>query len=68
MSDEVDSTNDRIIVDVARDVAEICRKAGDIPKGEPGECAYCGEYKARVISVQDGELACGGCRDAFKLN
>lgn len=72
MSDEVDLTNDRIAADVARDVGEICRKASSIPKGEPGECHYCGEEFARVVEVidpvtEDKVCACGRCRDKRKL-
>jgi RNA polymerase-binding transcription factor DksA len=43
MADEADKTSERMEVQEAADIAEICRKASNIPKGEPGECERCGE-------------------------
>jgi len=34
----------------------------DIPKGNPGDCEYCGEWSGRLI---DG--ACAPCRDKYRL-
>lgn len=38
-------------------------RATEMPKGEPGECDYCGEYFTRLVNG-----ACGRCRDEFKLD
>lgn len=64
MADEIDATNDRIEKESALFEAEVRRQAAQIPKGEAGECHYCGEYFARVVYVESVEVhACGRCRD-----
>lgn len=64
MADEIDVTNDRVENETALLVADVTRKAAMIPKGEPGECFYCGEYFARVVFIASiNECACGKCRD-----
>lgn len=72
MADEVDQTNARIETETALVVAEICRCANCVPSGQPGECYYCGEWFARVVTVEDSATespveACGKCRDARHL-
>lgn len=36
--------------------------AAEIPKGEAGECSYCGYHKERLVRG-----VCAGCRDEFNL-
>lgn len=68
MADEVDKTADRIELEEALIVGDICRKAQSIPTGYPGECYFCGEEKARVVFVAIVEQdVCGACRDKRKL-
>jgi predicted Zn-ribbon and HTH transcriptional regulator len=43
-------------------VKEAMRKAADIPKGESGECHWCGYEFNRIVNG-----ACGKCRDKFGL-
>ena len=62
MADEADKTADRIEVEEAANIAEIRRKAAEIPKGKPGECERCGEPSWRLVGG-----ACAPCRDKFKL-
>ena len=38
-------------------------RAAAIPKGEPGECSYCGEVFTRIVND-----ACGACRDKYRLD
>ncbi|URA06846.1 hypothetical protein QAY90_gp15 [Xanthomonas phage Langgrundblatt2] len=64
MADEIDATNDRIENETALIVGDVCKRAAMIPKGEPGECFFCGEYFARVVFIASiNECACGKCRD-----
>lgn len=68
MADEVDATAERMEKESALIEADMRRKAADIPKGEPGECWYCGEEFARVVEVIDPATenkvcSCGRCRD-----
>lgn len=69
MADEVDQTADRIENELSFKVGELCRKAAAIPAGHPGECHYCGEHFARVVTVAYEPFdhlpidACGRCRD-----
>ena len=62
MADIVDKTSERMEVQEAASIAEIRRKAAEIPKGEPGECERCGEPSWRLVGG-----ACAPCRDKFKL-
>ena len=62
MADEADKTADRMEVEEAANIAEICRKAAAIPKGEQGECDKCGEDMPRLING-----ICAPCRDRYKL-
>ena len=62
MADIADVTADRMEVQEAADIAEIRRKAAEIPKGKPGECERCGEHMPRLING-----VCAPCRDRYKL-
>ncbi len=62
MADEADKTSERMEVQEAADIAEIRRKANEIPKGIPGECERCGEDMPRLING-----VCAPCRDRHKL-
>ena len=62
MEDEADQTFDRMEVQQAAKIAEICRKAAAIPKGVPGICDLCGEDMPRLING-----VCAPCRDRHKL-
>jgi len=62
MADIADVTGERMEVQEAADIAEIRRKANEIPKGVPGECERCGEPSWRLVGG-----ACAPCRDTFKL-
>ncbi|MAK43183.1 MAG: conjugal transfer protein TraR [Spongiibacter sp.] len=46
-----------------RDAAleRIRKSVADMPKGAPGECAECGEYKIRLVND-----LCGRCRDKLE--
>ena len=57
------------IIDRANDyheswLQEQIRKHGvaTIPKGEPGECDWCGQFNPRIVKG-----ACSKCRDKLKL-
>ena len=62
MADIADKTADRMEVEEAANIAEIRRKAAEIPKGKPGECERCGEPSWRLVGG-----ACAPCRDNLKL-
>ena len=62
MADEADKTADRMEVEEAANIAEIRRKANEIPKGVPGICDLCGEDMPRLING-----VCAPCRDRHKL-
>ena len=62
MADIADATADRMEVQEAAGIAEIRRKAAEIPKGKPGECERCGEPSLRLVGG-----ACAPCRDRHKL-
>ena len=62
MADIADVTGERMEVQEAVDIAEIRRKAAQMPKGEPGECERCGEDMPRLING-----VCAPCRDRHKL-
>ena len=62
MADIADVTAERMEVQEAEGIAEIRRKAAEIPKGKPGECDLCGEDMPRLING-----VCAPCRDRHKL-
>jgi len=62
MADEVDLTNERIQAEQSANLAAICRKAAEMPKGKPGDCELCGEWWGRLV-----EGVCARCRDKYKL-
>ena len=62
MADEADKTADRMEFEEAANIAEIRRKAAEIPKGKPGECERCGEDMPRLING-----VCAPCHDRHKL-
>ena len=62
MADEADKTDERTLVEVSAEVAQIQRKAQEIKPGNPGECVKCGEDMPRLING-----VCCPCRDRFKL-
>ena len=62
MADIADVTGERMEVQEAADIAEIRRKAAEMPKGVPGECERCGEPSWRLVGG-----ACAPCRDRHKL-
>jgi RNA polymerase-binding transcription factor DksA len=62
MADIADKTSERMEVQEAADIAEIRRKAAEMPKGVPGECERCGEPSWRLING-----VCAPCRDRHKL-
>ena len=62
MSDEADMSDKRI-EDAVTDAVEWASKAvAAMPKGEAGECTYCGWHVKRLVGG-----ACGHCRDRFGL-
>lgn len=62
MSDLIDQANDKAQDAADHAVEERRRAAAAIPHGEPGECEWCGELKARLVNG-----ACGRCRDQWRL-
>ena len=62
MADIADVTSERMEAQEAAHIAEIRRKAAEIPKGKPGECDLCGEDMPRLING-----VCAPCRDRHKL-
>ena len=62
MADIADVTADRMELQEAADIAEIRRKAAEIPKGVPGICDLCGISSPRLING-----VCAPCRDRHKL-
>lgn len=68
MADDADVTGERMDKESVLFEAEVRRQAALIPKGEPGECYYCGEEFNRVVEVVDPATldkvcSCGRCRD-----
>ena len=61
MTDEVDTSNDNIQLDIERRVEEVRRNA-ELPPGEPGDCERCGEWSGRLVNG-----VCAPCRDRHKL-
>lgn len=62
MADIADKTAERMEVEEAANIAEIRRKAAEIPKGVTGICDLCGEDMPRLING-----VCAPCRDRHKL-
>jgi hypothetical protein len=62
MTDIVDVANDRAETERDENIADIRQRAAAIPAGAPGDCAYCGEPSARLVSG-----ACATCRDELRL-
>ena len=62
MADIADVTGERMEAQEAANIAEIRRKAAEMPKGVPGECERCGEDMPRLING-----VCAPCRDRHKL-
>ena len=58
MSDDADRADQRIEESISDGINESSRYVASMPKGEPGECSYCGGNFARVVD----EL-CGHFRD-----
>lgn len=58
MADEVDGIVDREQAILDAQVHTAASKAALIPKGEPGDCRWCGERFTRLILQ-----ACARCRD-----
>lgn len=63
MADICDITDERVQVSLDADIAAIQRAAAAIPKGEPGECEYCGEHFPRLVFG-----VCARCRDKYRLD
>lgn len=61
MTDEVDTSNDNIQLDIERRVEEVRRNA-ELPPGEPGDCELWGEWSGRLVGG-----VCAPCRDRHKL-
>jgi len=62
MADDMDKTDERSAPLLEASIAVARSIAASIPKGSPGECRLCGEYKARLVGG-----ACGRCRDLHGL-
>jgi len=60
MADEIDRANEYID---AMTAAALKKVTAEIPKGEPGECDWCGEYTPRLVNN-----ACAKCRDDIGLD
>lgn len=58
MPDEADLGSDRELEDTARALAAARATAERIPKGEPGDCDFCGEWSGRLV-----QGVCAPCRD-----
>lgn len=60
--DETDYANDLVMREANDAINEHRRKAALIPKGNPGECAYCGEWSGRLVNG-----VCAPCRERYKM-
>lgn len=60
MADDVDMANER--AELEREAILTSRTPYELPKGEAGECDYCGEEFARLVNN-----ACARCRDKYNL-
>lgn len=66
--DEIDVATNNIERDMDIKLAEQRRLAAAIPKGDWGECGFCGGHFSRVVPVIDPKTdetvcSCGRCRD-----
>ncbi len=59
MADEADIANDYW---EKLQAAALSSVRPEMPKGEPGECEWCGEHSRRLV-----RKACAKCRDEFNL-
>lgn len=62
MADEADGASPNIENVVADGVKEAQRKVAEIPPGNPGECAWCGDHSWRLVHG-----ACAPCRDKYGI-
>lgn len=60
MADDIDKAQEQ--AELHRQAAIDNRPSPAMPKGEPGDCEYCGEWCGRLVGG-----ACGFCRDKYKL-
>ena len=58
MADEADVANQQVENLEASSVMAVRRAAANIPAGEPGDCAECGEFFTRTVGGY-----CCRCRD-----
>lgn len=59
MADEVDRAQE--LEETQREMSLRAMRC-EIPKGEPGECDYCGKESPRLVGG-----ACARCRDRYNL-
>lgn len=62
MADDVDLTANREELILDANIQHVLKQAAKMPKGEPGECRYCGEESPRLVGG-----ACARCRDKRHL-
>lgn len=70
MADDADLTEERMEFDNSITVKNVCKEALKIKQGVQGICFFCDTEFKRVIEVTlegDLYLACGKCRDTYKL-
>lgn len=62
MADDADVSvaKEELLLDAG--IQHVLQQAAAIPKGEPGECRFCGEDSPRLVG-----RACARCRDKRKL-
>lgn len=58
MADEADMSEAAEQVHKDARIAEVREQAARIPKGEPGDCRWCGEFSQRLVN-----RSCAPCRD-----
>lgn len=61
--DIIDEAQDTILRENDSLLSQAHEIAANIPKGEPGECDYCGVDSPRLVRG-----ICAPCRDEFKLD
>jgi hypothetical protein len=62
VADEVDHQLERAEPLEAANLAQVRRRANQIPPGKPGDCDLCGEWSARLVGG-----VCAPCRDRYRL-